>query len=153
GYHLAVIRSNPQRMDGEYLFRCFMAEGICDQFRVAANGITRFGLGTEAISDSVFPVPPLTEQRRIAAFLAAETAKIDRLVAKKGHLIELLQEKRTAIISHAVTRGLDPDVPMKNSGVAWLGKIPVHWNCCILRRIIRSMCDGPFGSDMKSSHY
>jgi type I restriction enzyme S subunit len=108
GYHLALIRSNPKRIDGEYLFRCFMAEGVCDQFRVAANGITRFGLGTEAISDSLFPVPPLDEQRRIAVVLASETAKIDALIAKKERLIELLQEKRTALISRTVTRGLIP---------------------------------------------
>ena len=67
------------------------------------------------------------EQRAIAAFLGRETAKIDALVAKKERLIELLQEKRTALITRAVTRGLDPSVPMKDSGVEWLGEIPAHW--------------------------
>jgi len=71
--------------------------------------------------------PPLTEQRAIAAFLDRETAMIDALVAKKERLIELLQEKRTTLISRAVTKGLDPDVPMKDSGVEWLGEIPAHW--------------------------
>ena len=71
--------------------------------------------------------PSLPEQRAIAAFLDRETAQIDALVAKKERLIELLQEKRTALISHAVTKGLDPDVPLKDSGVEWLGEIPAHW--------------------------
>ncbi len=68
------------------------------------------------------------EQRAISAFLDRETAKIDALVAKKGRLIELLQEKRIALITRAVTRGLDPNVAMKDSGVEWLGEIPAHWN-------------------------
>ena len=67
------------------------------------------------------------EQSAIAAFLDRETAKIDGLVARKERLIDLLQEKRTALITRAVTRGLDPNVPMKDSGVEWLGKIPAHW--------------------------
>ena len=73
-------------------------------------------------------VPPMAEQRAIAAFLDRETAKIDGLVARKERLIELLQEKRTALITRAVTRGLDPNVPMKDSGVEWLGEIPAHWD-------------------------
>ena len=73
-------------------------------------------------------VPPTTEQRAITAFLDHETARIDALVARKERLIELLQEKRTALITRAVTRGLDPNIPMKNSGVEWLGEIPVHWD-------------------------
>jgi len=72
-------------------------------------------------------LPPEPEQRAIAAFLDRETAKIDALVAKKERLIALLQEKRTAIITRAVTKGLDPTVPMKDSGVEWLGEIPAHW--------------------------
>jgi type I restriction enzyme, S subunit len=73
------------------------------------------------------PLPPLDEQHALADFLDRETEKIDTLVAKKQRLIELLQEKRTALISHAVTKGLDPDVPMKDSGIDQLGQIPSHW--------------------------
>ena len=73
------------------------------------------------------PCPSLDEQRAIATFLDRETAKIDELVARKERLIELLREKRTALITRAVTRGLDPNVPMKDSGVEWLGEIPAHW--------------------------
>ena len=72
-------------------------------------------------------LPNSAEQRAIADFLDRETAKIDGLVARKERLIELLQEKRTALITRAVTRSLDPNVPMKDSGVEWLGEIPAHW--------------------------
>ena len=84
--------------------------------------------------------PPIPEQRAIAGFLDRETARIDALVAKKERLIELLQEKRTALISQTVTHGLDPNAPMKDSGVEWLGAIPAHWevkrvkHICLVRR-------------------
>ena len=84
----------------------------------------------------LFPIAPIEEQHAIADFLDHETAKIDALVARKERLIELLQEKRTALITRAVTRGLDPNAPMKDSGVEWLGEIPAHWEvrqwryCC-----------------------
>ena len=80
-------------------------------------------------------VPDPAEQRAIADFLDRETAKIDALVAKKMRLIELLQEKRTALITRAVTRGLDPNVPMKDSGVEWLGEIPAHWEAKRLKNL------------------
>ena len=86
------------------------------------------------------PIPATREQRAIVAFLDRETAKIDAQVARKERLIELLQEKRTALITRAVTRGLDPNVPMKDSGVEWLGEIPAHWELMPLKRILRR-CD------------
>lgn len=73
-------------------------------------------------------VPPKAEQHAIAAFLDRETARIDALVAKKERLIELLQEKRTALITRSVTKGLDPNTVMKESGIEWLGEIPAHWD-------------------------
>ena len=82
--------------------------------------------------------PPIPEQRAIAAFLYRETGRIDALIAKKGRQIELLQEKRAALISHAVTKGLDPDAPMKDSGVEWLGEVPEHWNIVHLKRVFHS---------------
>jgi type I restriction enzyme S subunit len=73
------------------------------------------------------PFPSLDEQRTIGAFLGHETARIDALIEEQQRLIELLKEKRQAMISHAVTKGLDPTVPMKDSGVEWLGEVPAHW--------------------------
>ena len=80
--------------------------------------------------------PPLEEQKRIAAFLDKETTNIDTLIDKQEQLITLLREKRQAIISHAVTRGLDPDVKMKDSGIEWLGKVPEHWEVKKLKHIV-----------------
>jgi type I restriction enzyme S subunit len=88
------------------------------------------GLSQELAHSQWLPKPPRAEQLSIASFLCRETAKIDALVAKKERLIELLQEKRAALITQAVTKGLDQTVPMKDSGVEWLGKIPAHWRIC-----------------------
>lgn len=74
-----------------------------------------------------FGIPSIYEQKQVAEFLDHETAKIDHLIEKQQQLIELLKEKRQAVISHAVTKGLNPDVPMKDSGVEWLGEVPEHW--------------------------
>ena len=81
-------------------------------------------------------LPPIEEQKSIAAFLDHETAKIDALIAEQEKLIALLAEKRQATISHAVTRGLNPDVPMKDSGVAWLGEVPAHWEVMTFQRCV-----------------
>ncbi len=85
------------------------------------------------IGNSIFHYPNIDEQTHIAKFLDYETAKIDDLIAKQVRLIELLKEKRQAVISHAVTKGLDPNAPMKDSGVEWLGEIPKHWDIMSLK--------------------
>jgi len=87
-------------------------------------------------------VPPLEEQATIAAFLDRETAKIDGLVAEQERLIALLKEKRQAVISHAVTKGLDPDAPMKDSGIEWLGEIPAHWDVVRIKNVVASIEQG-----------
>jgi len=103
GYHLALIRPNPTEIDGAFLSRAFAADGIRQQFHVAANGITRYGLPNHAIASALFPVPPLDEQRAIAAFLDRETAKIDALIDMKQRMITLLQEEQHSLICHVVT--------------------------------------------------
>lgn len=89
----------------------------------------------EQVANLILVAPRAAEQRAIADFLDRETAKIDALIAKKKRLIELLEEKRATLITQAVTRGLDPSVPMKDSGVEWLGKVPAHWNVGKLKRV------------------
>lgn len=98
-------------------------------------------------SELVLAIPSKNEQDKIVAFLKHETKKIDRLIDKQQQLIELLKEKRQAVISHAVTKGLNPDVPMKDSGVEWLGSIPRNWNCIAIKNI----CKIVNGSTPKSS--
>ncbi|MFP4166600.1 MAG: restriction endonuclease subunit S, partial [Opitutales bacterium] len=131
GYHLAIVR--PSRMtEGRFIFYCFHAQHIRSYFEVSAKGLTRVGLSRNALGRAKIATPPLPEQRTIADFLDHETAKIDGLIAEQRRLIELLQEKRQAVISHAVTKGLDPNAPMKDSDVEWLGEVPEHWE---VRRI------------------
>lgn len=134
GYHLTQIK--PIDLHGRYLLRLFQSKGFNAQFTVAANGVTRFGLPQHAIANAFTPLPPFEEQQTIARFLDFKTAQIDALIAKKQTLLDKLAEKRTALISHAVTKGLDLSVPMKDSGVAWLGKIPAHWQRMLMVRII-----------------
>ena len=107
-----------------------------------ATGSTYDAVTASDVGDLPMLLPGRDEQRAIAAFLERETVKIDALVAKKERLIELLQEKRTALITRAVTRGLDPNVPIKDSGVEWLGEIPAHWNVVPLRLACHSIETG-----------
>ena len=86
-------------------------------------------------------LPPYEDQIKISAFLDHETAKIDNLIEKQQQLIELLKEKRQAVISHAVTKGLNPDVPMKDSGVEWLGEVPEHWIVSGFKKYLSSIVD------------
>jgi type I restriction enzyme S subunit len=126
GYHLSMVRPRGSTC-GAFVKRLFDSIYAKARFAVAANGLTRVGLGQYAVDNIDLPFPPLGEQLAIAAFLDRETAKIDALVEEQKRLIELLKEKRQAVISQAVTKGLDPNVPMKDSGVAWLGEVPAHW--------------------------
>ena len=114
--------------DPRFLFYASMG----DAFRRLGEAEMYGAGGQKRVPDSFIenlrhPVPPLPEQHAIAAFLDRETARLDALVAKKERLIELLQEKRTALTTQAVTKGLDPAVQMRDSGFEWLGEIPEHW--------------------------
>ncbi|AWT49119.1 restriction endonuclease subunit S [Psychrobacter sp. YP14] len=100
-----------------------------------ASGSTIIHLYQATFVNFSYASPPIYEQERIASFLDYETAKIDTLIEKQQRLIELLTEKRQAVISHAVTKGLNPDVPMKDSGVEWLGEVPAHWEMKKLKHI------------------
>jgi len=101
------------------------------------EGATVESLELELIANTVIPLPATEQQRIIVGFLDRETAKIDTLIEKKERLIDLLQEKRTALITQAVTKGLDPNVPMKDSGVEWLGKIPAHWEAFRMKFLVK----------------
>ncbi|MDQ8935069.1 restriction endonuclease subunit S [Acinetobacter rudis] len=98
-----------------------------EQLNVLGRGTTFLELSSDELGNFKLPYPISKEQFQIANFLDHETAKIDSLIAKQEKLIELLKEKRQAVISHAVTKGLNPDVAMKDSGVEWLGEVPEHW--------------------------
>ncbi|OAH97385.1 type I restriction endonuclease subunit S [Methylomonas methanica] len=95
-------------------------------------------LNQELICNAHLLAPTVDEAQQIANFLDHETAKIDTLIEKQQQLIQLLKEKRQAVISHAVTKGLNPDAPMRDSGVEWLGEVPEHWTVCRLKQVIKS---------------
>ena len=97
-------------------------------YTIYITGSAQPKLSREKLGEVIVLYPSLEEQTQIANFLDHETAKIDSLIEKQQQLIQLLKEKRQAVISHAVTKGLNPDVAMKDSGVEWLGEVPEHWD-------------------------
>ena len=115
---------------------------ICStELNVRGRGSTFLELSGDELGAFQIAFPPLAEQTAIAAFLDRETAKIDALVAEQERLIALLKEKRQAVISHAVTKGLNPNAPMKDSGIEWLGQIPAHWELLPLTRVVAKFVD------------
>lgn len=122
----AVVRAGHELLPD---FAAYMLRAPYFVERVVANskGVSFPAINESEMGTYELAAPPRPEQCAIAAFLDRETARIDALVAKKERLIELLQEQRAALITRAVTKGLDPNVPMKDSGVEWLGEIPAHW--------------------------
>lgn len=123
---LAVISPKDIRL-GKFIFYCLQSYELQLQCDVFSNSNTQKNLGMTTIDNLTFPYPSIYEAEKISQFLDHETAQIDSLIAKQEKLIELLKEKRQAVISHAVTKGLNPDVAMKDSGVEWLGQVPEHW--------------------------
>lgn len=145
---------SPRGVDASYLQYSLLSTEVkgfqLDLMRMRA---AQPHLNAEELGSCGVPLPPLPEQQAIAAFLDREVAKIDALVAEQRRLIELLAEKRQAVISHAVTKGLNPTAPLKPSGIDWLGDIPEGWEVVRLKHVTLERCDGPFGSGLKSDHY
>ncbi|WP_022947336.1 restriction endonuclease subunit S [Methylohalobius crimeensis] len=142
GYHLAIIEPDSDEVDGRFLSWLAQSPVLNDQFKLSAKGVTRFGLSQQALKNALIDVPPLEYQLKVAAFLDRKTAEIDTLIAKKRRLLDRLAEKRTALITRAVTKGLNPDAPMKDSGIEWLGEIPAHWNVVRLRHVTQKIEQG-----------
>ena len=123
---MKALRFSAPRLS-EYAF--YFVEGNQSRLLLewSKEGATVESIEHEFLANTLFPCPPLSERIAIIAFLDHETAKIDVLIEKQQRLIELLKEKRQAVISHAVTKGLNPNAPMKNSGVEWVNAVPTHW--------------------------
>ena len=126
GYHLSIIRTSDP-ITAEYVQFSIMSHLNKARLYVDTPGVTRFGLDQDTIKNILVLLPPPDERRQIVRRLRSETAEIDGLIEKKTRFIALLKEKRAAVITHAVTKGIDPDAPMKDSGVDWLGRVPAHW--------------------------
>ena len=127
GYHLALLRPFVDQLYGDYLFRTLQSKVLAYQFHIEAKGVTRYGLSHNGVKSILLPLPSLSEQAAIVRFLDHADRRIRRYIHAKQKLIKLLEEQKQAIIHRAVTRGLDPDAPLKSSGVEWLGDVPEHW--------------------------
>ncbi len=137
----AVLR--PQsKLDPKFLFRFVQSQPFVETVVAHSVGIGYPAIAPSELGNLPILVPPLPEQRAIARFLDRETGRIDALIARKQRLIELLREKRAALITRAVTRGLNPDAPLKDSGVPWLGKIPGHWEVVRLKFLTSKIGSG-----------
>ncbi|EPL6129455.1 restriction endonuclease subunit S [Klebsiella aerogenes] len=137
---LISIVMEPKRIDPKFAHHLLRSYPFQEEFYRYGKGIVADLWSTNSSEMKNILIPELAddESNAIACFLDHETAKIDNLIEKQQQLIELLKEKRQAVISHAVTKGLNPDVPMKDSGVEWLGEVPEHWTVCRLKQIIKS---------------
>ena len=127
GYHLALLRPFKAIL-GPYLARTLQTTCAAYQFHVRANGVTRYGLTHSGIQSVSTPLPPLPDQRAIVRYLDYVDRRIRRYLTAKRKLIALLEEEKQAVVNRAVTRGLDPNVYLKPSGVEWLGDVPKHWD-------------------------
>jgi type I restriction enzyme S subunit len=132
---LALVRTNSELMFNRFLFYVMCSDFFQRSVQLSWSQGTQPNIGMGVIENLITSCPSTTEQKLIASFLDHETAKIDRLIARHERLIELLKEKRQAVISHAVTKGLNPDASMKDSGVEWLGEVPVHWGVKSIKRL------------------
>ena len=139
-----VLTPRQDVVEPRFAFRVFEDKSFQAYAQSLGNGILahRCAIGWDDLKGIVVGIPSAAEQKSILNFLDSETAKIDALITEQKHLIELLQEKRQAVISHAVIKGLNPNAPMKDSGVEWLGEVPEHWSIKKIKHLCISLEQG-----------
>ncbi len=157
GYHTIIARPIPNLLS-KFLAYEFDSLSFRSQIKSKVKGVKVYSITQSILNELVIWLPPLPEQTAIAQFLDRKTAQIEVAIAQKQRMIELLKERRQILIHQAVTRGLNPDVPMKDSGVdggdlRWIGKIPAHWAISKLGFYTTSIQTGPFGSQLHSHDY
>lgn len=135
---LAVVRCGRQALP-RFVLNFMRSRNFQEAVTLYWSFGTQQNIGMRVIENLSVALPPIFEQQEVVTFLDRETAKIDELIAEQVQLIALLKEKRQAVISHAVTKGLNPDAQMKDSGIEWLGDVPAHWKVCQLKRAFRSI--------------
>lgn len=138
GYHLAILRPRPG-LHGAFLHQALKCHFIAAQFHVEANGVTRYGLSHGAVRGISIPFPSPGEQAAIVRFLDWANGRLGRAIRAKRKVVVFLLEQKHAIIDRAVTRGLDDSVPLKSSGVPWLGDIPRHWDVLRAKYLYREV--------------
>lgn len=149
---MMIIRKSSRFVSG---FLCKAINSIVGKYQI---GTVIYGAAQKQfnIGDAVnflLPVPPLAEQNAIACFIDRKLVQIDQFIRNKQRFIELLKEQKSAIVNRAVTKGLNPDAPMKPSGIEWLGDIPEGWEVERIGRLSESLQTGPFGSQLHSHEY
>lgn len=141
GYHTVIAR-HENGNHYKYLAYCFDSLEFRNQIRSAVSGIKVFSITQAILKSSKVQLPSYPEQTAIATYLDRKTAEIDELIADKKRLLELYEEEKTAVINQAVTKGINPDVPMKDSGIEWLGEIPEHWVVKRFKHVTTKIGDG-----------
>lgn len=137
----ATLTPGPE-IDGGYFAYLAQTEHFIHEVVSRSTGVSYPAITPSELGNIKISYPPLPTQRRIATYLDRETAQIDALVAEKETLLGLLEEKRASLISHAVTRGLNPKAKLKPSGIPWLGDVPVHWSVLPLKRLTTTIKTG-----------
>lgn len=148
---MAVLNlKNIQKNFSWYYFKHFEP-----QLKESTIGMGVPHVNGEELKNGLIAIPPPEEQTAIANYLDRKTTEIDELIADKKRLLELYEEEKTAIINQAVTKGINPDVPLKDSGIEWLGEIPEHWGVKKIKHLLKkkkgALKTGPFGSQLKTS--
>ncbi|WP_144459587.1 restriction endonuclease subunit S [Bacillus pumilus] len=151
------FRAMPEHLDNYYLKYWMLSHPFQSNLKTFATGSTAEGIKASKLSSLQVILPTIEEQITIVRFLNKKIPEINYLVENKYRLIDLLEQQRQSIITEAVTKGLNPNVKMKDSGVEWIGEIPEHWSILALKHIAsekkHSFVDGPFGSDLKNEEY
>ena len=129
----AVLR--PVNIHDRYLFYWVRSDYFIDEIVSRSVGVSYPAISSSEVGNLHIPITPIEEQKAIATFLDQQTTRIDQLIEKKKRLLELLDEQRQAIITYAVTKGINPDVSLKDSGIDWLGEVPVHWDVTKVKRV------------------
>ena len=148
-----VLRPRVFNVTAPYMEQLLRSKPIIDAINSSTFGAKMPRADWQFVGGMAVALPPLPEQSTIVRYLDHIDRRIQRYIRAKRRLVALLNEQKHAIIHRAVTRGLDPNMRLKPSGVEWLGDVPEHWEVMPLRRVTLRRCDGPFGSGLKSSHY
>jgi len=144
--HLIRIRCNSNLIPDLVSLLINDSDYIFTQLKLESKGAIMEGLNSSIIKSLSTLLPSLFEQERILNYLDHKTHQIDTLIENKQKQVEILKEQRTAIINQAVTKGLNPDVKMKDSGIEWIGKIPMDWDAVLFKRIYKKIKDGTHGT-------
>ena len=151
--HLLIIRPSNQLYCNKFLFWVIQSPVFDKYFLLSQNGTIMASLSQEKINNFSFPLPSIETQQRIADYLDRKCSQIDAIIARQQEVIEKLKAYKLSVITEVVTKGLNPNVPMKDSGVEWIGAIPEHWTVSALRYGLENIQTGPFGSQLHAEDY